>query len=79
MFDDDLRQVVASPAILMRSLDHEGTAAADPDPAAKGGEVASAILEDVVPLYVAALGPVPQRPPAPMPEATVTLVRWPYT
>jgi hypothetical protein len=53
--------------------------AADPDPAAGGGEVAAAILADVMPLYVAALGPAPPRPPDPEPEAVVTLVRWPYT
>jgi len=53
--------------------------AADPDPAAAGGEVAAAILADVVPLYLAALGPAPARAPDPEPEAVVTLVRWPYT
>jgi len=53
--------------------------AADPDPAAGGGEVAAAILADVMPLYAAALGPAPPRAPDPEPEAVVTLVRWPYT
>lgn len=53
--------------------------AADPDPAAGGGEVAAAILADVMPLYAAALGPAPPRPPDPEPDAIVTLVRWPYT
>jgi hypothetical protein len=53
--------------------------AADPDTAAGGGEIAAAILADVMPLYTAALGPAPPRPPDPEPEAVVTLVRWPYT
>lgn len=53
--------------------------AADPDPAAGGGEVAAAILADVMPLYRAALGPAPPRAPDLEPEAIVTLVRWPYT
>ena len=71
------KKVDSSLALLF--LETARFSAADPDPAAKGGEVASAILEDVVPLYAAALGPAPERPPAAKPEATVTLVRWPYT
>lgn len=41
--------------------------------------VAAAVVDEVLPRYFAALGPAPQAPPAPTPEATVTLVRWPYT
>jgi hypothetical protein len=54
--------------------------ATDPETAAAGGgEVAAAIFEDVLPLFPGFLGPAPPRPPEPKAEATVTLVRWPYT
>lgn len=53
--------------------------AADPDPAAGGGEIAAAIFENVLPWFPVALGPAPPRPPDREAEATVTLVRWPYT
>lgn len=49
--------------------------AAETPPAA-----AVAIAQDVLPRYFAALELPPARPaPAPAPQATVTLVRWPYT
>ena len=53
--------------------------AADPDPAKGGGEIAAAVFEDVLPYFPVALGPAPPRPPERLVEATVTLVRWPYT
>lgn len=40
---------------------------------------AAAIAEAVLPRYLAALEPATPRPPAPAPQVTVTLVRWPYT
>ncbi len=53
--------------------------AADPDPATGGGEIAAAIFDDVLPTFPLLLGPAPVRPPERLAEATVTLVRWPYT
>lgn len=52
---------------------------ADPDPASLGGETAAAVFDDVLPLYLTLLGPAPPGPPDRVAEATVTLVRWPYT
>lgn len=54
-----------------------------PADAAISRGIAAAIDSDVLPRYVAALGPAP-RPtlrstPRPAPTVTVTLVRWPYT
>ena len=53
---------------------------ADP---AEGTNLADAVplVDDVLPRYFAALAPEPARPAAPKPavQATVTLVRWPYT
>ena len=49
---------------------------------AKAGEVppnAVAIATDVLPRYFAALEPAPRVAARPVPRATVTLVRWPYT
>ena len=48
---------------------------------AKAGHavVASAVVEDVLPRYFAALAPAPPIATKPAPEVTVTLVRWPYT
>jgi hypothetical protein len=40
---------------------------------------AAAIVEDVLPRYLAALEPARPATPKPAPLATVTLVRWPYT
>jgi hypothetical protein len=40
---------------------------------------AAAIVLDVLPRYFAALGPAPPVRPRPVPQTTVTLVRWPYT
>jgi hypothetical protein len=40
---------------------------------------AAAILDDVLPRYLAALGPAPRAAPRPASVVTVTLVRWPYT
>ena len=53
--------------------------AADPDPATGGGEIAAAIFDDVLPSFPALLGPAPAQAPERLAEATVTLVRWPYT
>jgi hypothetical protein len=47
--------------------------------APNGHETARAVLEDVLPLYRAALGPAAPPPPARLAEATVTLIRWPFT
>lgn len=52
---------------------------ADPDPAQMGPQTAAAVFDDVLPLYFEALGPAPPLPPTRKAEATVTLVRWPYT
>ena len=41
--------------------------------------VAAAIANDVLPRYFAALRPAPPEAPKPPPQATITLVRWPYT
>jgi len=41
--------------------------------------VAAAIADDVLPRYFAALRPAPPETPQPPPQATITLVRWPYT
>jgi hypothetical protein len=40
---------------------------------------AAAIAGDVLPRYFAALEPPRPEPSRPAPQATVTLVRWPYT
>jgi hypothetical protein len=40
---------------------------------------AAAIASDVLPRYFAALEPARSEPPGPVPQVTVTLVRWPYT
>ena len=48
------------------------------DPSA-GAATATAVVNDVLPRYFAALGPAPAPSPDPEPQATVTLVRWPYT
>ena len=53
--------------------------AADRDPTTGGGEIAAAIFEEVLPYFPVVLGPAPPRPPDPIAEATVMLVRWPYT
>ena len=55
-------------------------AASDADTARAGhAVVASAIAEDVLPRYFAALAQAPAAAAAKPPEVTVTLVRWPYT
>jgi len=41
--------------------------------------IAEAAAADLLPKYLAAVGPAPKRPPKAAPEVTVTLVRWPYT
>jgi hypothetical protein len=67
------------PTLGLVYLENALAAAADPNPDLKGGESARAILEDVLPLYFAALGPAPALAATPPPEVTVTLLRWPYT
>jgi hypothetical protein len=56
-------------------------ARADLDAHADGtrATVAESVVERVLPAYLAALGPAPPSPPRPVPEVTVTLLRWPYT
>jgi hypothetical protein len=55
-------------------------AAGDADTARAGNAVvASAVVEDVLPRYIAALAPTAPTAAAKPPEVTVTLVRWPYT
>ena len=41
--------------------------------------IAAAVVDDVVPRYLAAIGPARPRAVLPAAEVTVTLVRWPYT
>lgn len=62
------------------------TPPAVPDPAAAAARASAAtaataaiIVADVLPSYLAALGPAPSLPPKPASRVTVTLVRWPYT
>ena len=55
-------------------------AASDADTASAGqAGLASAVVEDVLPRYFAALGPAPAMAASRRPEVAVTLVRWPYT
>ena len=51
------------------------------DPGAPRGGLAAAdaILDDVMPRYLAALGAAPPGRPRAVPAVTVTLVRWPFT
>jgi hypothetical protein len=53
---------------------------ADLDEQGPAGAVnAAAVVNDVLPRYLAALGPAPPRAARSEPRVTVTLVRWPYT
>jgi hypothetical protein len=56
-------------------------AAADREASAPGAgsPTATAIANDVLPAYFAAIGPPPPPRAERAPEATITLVRWPYT
>ncbi len=54
--------------------DEVANARPDASPAAS-----TAIVTEVLPRYLAALGPAPPEPPRLKPQVTVTLVRWPYT
>ena len=55
-------------------------AGADLDAAGAGpAPVASAVVSDVLPRYLAALQPARPAPVRPQPRATVTLIRWPST
>lgn len=58
---------------------HLEAAAGAPGAPGAGIATAAAILDDVLPRYLAALGPAPPVAPRPVPAVTVTLVRWPYT
>ncbi len=78
---EDWRERLSAPG-----LDHSlgvlflEVAAGDADTARAGhAMVASAITQDVMPRYFAALGPSLPMIAAKPPEVTVTLVRWPYT
>jgi hypothetical protein len=58
------------------------SARADLERPAAGAEptgIAAAVAGEVLPRYLAALGPAPTQPPLAPPEVTVTLLRWPYT
>lgn len=55
------------------------TESADTTPDSKGGEIAAAVFDVVLPHYFAALQTPKSLPPKPTPSVTVTLVRWPYT
>jgi hypothetical protein len=48
-------------------------------PAAEPMAIAPAVAGEVLPRYLAALGPAPARRALAPPEVTVTLLRWPYT
>lgn len=67
------------PSLVELFLETARSAAADPDPDSGGAVTAAAIVEDVLPLYRATLGPAPPAAPATAPRTTVTVVRWPYT
>jgi hypothetical protein len=56
-------------------------AAADREASAPGtaSSTAAAIANDVLPAYFAAIGPPPPPRVQRAPDATITLVRWPYT
>lgn len=78
---DAARKQLAEPGV-----DHSiGTlflevAASDVDTASSGhANIASAIVDDVLPRYFAALRPAVATAAFKRPEVTVTLVRWPYT
>lgn len=45
----------------------------------RGALTAGIVFADLVPRYFAALAAAAPRPPAPAAQATITLVRWPYT
>jgi hypothetical protein len=72
------------PSLLLLFVE-AASADADPSFARTGtvpgpaGELAKAVFDDLVPLYFAALGPAPPKPPDIQAQATVTLIRWPYT
>lgn len=53
--------------------------AANPGADSRGALTAGIVFADLVPRYFAALAAAAPRPPAPAAQATVTLVRWPYT
>jgi hypothetical protein len=55
------------------------TAAADLATRDSSHTTAQVVVDEVLPLYFAALGPAPAAAPRAAPEVTVTLVRWPYT
>lgn len=55
------------------------TEAGDTTPDSKGGEIAAAVFDVVLPHYFAALQTPRPTPPKSKPSVTVTLVRWPYT
>jgi hypothetical protein len=80
------RMEAARKRLAERGVDHSigalflEFAASDADTASAGrAGIASAIVEDVLPRYFAALGPAPAAVASGRPEVTVTLVRWPYT
>ena len=75
-----LREAAPIPSLGRVFVESAQAKLADP---AEGTNLADAapLVDDVLPRYFAALGPEPARPAAPKPalQATVTLVRWPYT
>jgi hypothetical protein len=50
-----------------------------PDAPGANAATAAAIVSQVLPRYLAAVGPPPPLPPPKTPRVTVTLVRWPFT
>ena len=74
-----LRGIPGDTSLQRLFLDTALSAAAESGSASHGGELAAAIFDDVLPYFPAVLGPAPPRPPERQAEATVTLVRWPYT
>lgn len=81
---DRLARSGVDPTLLLLFVE---AASADADPSfprtgtvpGPAGELAKAVFDDLVPLYFAALGPAPPKPPDIQAQATVTLIRWPYT
>jgi hypothetical protein len=64
--------------LLERAADEVASPLPGASPVA-AASVAEATASDMLPRYLAALGPASPPAPRPAPQVTVTLVRWPYT